>query len=69
MALAIWLDIYSSHGSPIPIRLRCCHRFAEVTPNDLTLSRRRLVTGEAQWTVSITLRVPEALPRLADLQR
>lgn len=43
------------------IRLRGRHRFAEFTPNDLTLSRRRNpATGEDQWHASITLRVPEA---------
>nr|WP_284060421.1 transposase [Pseudomonas sp. NW5] len=41
------------------IRLRGRHRFAEFTPNDLALSRRRnAATGEDQWTASITLRVP-----------
>jgi len=41
------------------IRFRGKHRFAEFTPNDLTLSRRRnLATGEDQWYASITLRVP-----------
>lgn len=43
------------------IRLRGRHRFAEFTPNDLTLLRRRNpATGEDQWYASITLRVPEA---------
>lgn len=43
------------------IRMRGRHRFAEFTPNDLTLSRRRNpATGEDQWYASITLRVSEA---------
>jgi putative transposase len=40
------------------IRLRGRHRFADFTPNDLTLSRRRNhATGQDQWYASITLRV------------
>lgn len=46
------------------IRLRGRHRFADFTPNDLTLSRRRNhATGQDQWYASITLRVPESACR------
>ncbi|MBA1305886.1 RNA-guided endonuclease InsQ/TnpB family protein [Stutzerimonas stutzeri] len=43
------------------IRLRGRHRFAESTPNDLTLIRRRNhATGQDQWYASVTLRLSES---------
>jgi putative transposase len=50
-----------SGKSAMSLRVRGKHRFAEFSPNDLTLMRKRNhATGQYQWHASVTLRVPES---------
>lgn len=51
------LRLGSGKGAML-IRARGKHRFSELSPNDLTLSRKRnYATGHDQWYASVTLRV------------